>query len=207
MTPARLERLLALRLVRHAVFMLPRRSAAWAAAMQHETEYIQRDREALRWAIGCVSAAYLQRIVSLNVIHTTVIRWALAVFIASWSLTAFFAAFLLGLKMTGRTELDAVPAWSLLLDGVAGVFYIAGVYCLMRKRFSSVWVLLAGTALNSIACASQMAGFLRVHGPILPAAELRSTCLTYAAHFCVIFLLWYGFTHSIAGARSHGNTQ
>ena len=207
MTAARLERLLALRLVRHAVFMLPRRSASWATAMQHEMEYIQPDREALRWAIGCVSVAYLQRIVSLNVIHTAVIRWALAVFIASWTLTAFFAAFLLRLKMTGRTELDTVPAWSLLLDGVAGVFYLAGLYCLMRKRISSVWALLAGTLLNAIACASQVAGFLQVHGSTLAAAELRSTCLTYAAHFCVIFLLWHGFTHSIAGARNHGNIQ
>jgi hypothetical protein len=109
--------------------------------------------------------------------------------------------------MTGRTELDTVPAWSLLLDGVAGVFYLAGLYCLMRKRISSVWVLLAGTLLNAIACARQVAGFLQVHGPTLAAAELRSTCLTYAAHFCVIFLLWHGFTHSIAGARNHGNIQ
>lgn len=207
MTPVHLERLLALRLVRHAVFMLPRRSASWATAMQHEMEYIQPDREALRWAIGCVSTAYLQRIVSLNVIHTGVIRWALALFIASCTFTAFFAAFLLCLKITGRTELHALPAWSLALDGVAGVFYIAGIYCLMRKSISSVWVLLAGTALNAIACASQIAGFLKAYGPTLPAAELRSTCLTYAAHICVIFLIWYGFTRSIVGARNKGNIQ
>lgn len=201
-----LERRIALRLVRHAVFMLPRRSAAWATAMQHEMEYIQPDREALRWAIGCVSTGYLQRFASLDVIQTSVLRWALVVFIASWTFTAFLAAFLLRLKMTGSTELDSLPTWSLASDGVAGMFYFAGIYCLVRKKASSVWLLLAGTALNGIACASQILGFLQKYGPNAPTGELRSTYLTYAAHLCVIVLLWLGFTRQTGHASNPGST-
>lgn len=205
MMPASLERRFALRLVRHAVFMLPRRFASWGRAMQHEMEYIQPDREALRWAVGCVSTGYLQRIASLNVIQTSILRWALAVFIASWTVTAFLAVFLLRLKMTGRTELDAVPAWSLALDGVAGMFYIAGIYCLVRKKASSVWVLLAGTALNAVACASQIAGFIQEYGSTVPAGELRSTYLTYASHLGVIFLLWRGFARQMKAGGNDGH--
>jgi hypothetical protein len=204
MMPASLERRLALRLVRHAVFMLPRRFASWATAMQHEMEYIQPDRAALRWAIGCVSTSYLQRIASLNVIQTSILRWALAVFIASWTVTAFWAAFLLRLKMAGRTELDVVPAWSLASDGVAGMFYIAGIYCLVRKKASSIWMLLAGTAVNGIACASQIEAFLQKYGPSVPTGELRSVYLTYASHLCVILLLWRGFARQVGHASNHG---
>jgi hypothetical protein len=204
MTPASLERRLALKLVRHAVFMLPRTSASWATAMQRELEYIEPDREALRWAVGCVSTGYLQRIASLNVVETSIFRWALTVFIASWTVTAFWAAFLLRLILAGRTELDAVPGWSLALDGLAGMFYIAGIYCLVRKKASSVWMLLAGTAVNGIACASQIAAFFQEYGPNVPAGELRSTYLTYAAHFCVILLLWRGFGRQIGRAIKSG---
>jgi hypothetical protein len=172
--------------------------------MQHEMEYIQPDRAALRWAIGCVSTGYLQRIASLNVIQTSILRWALAVFIASWTVTAFWAAFLLRLKMAGRTELDVVPAWSLASDGVAGMFYIAGIYCLVRKKASSIWMLLAGTAVNGIACASQIEAFLQKYGPSVPTGELRSVYLTYASHLCVILLLWRGFARQVGHASNHG---
>jgi hypothetical protein len=205
MMPASLERRLALSLVRHAVFMLPRRSASWATAMQHEMEYIQQDREALRWAVGCVSTGYLQRIASLNVVQTSILRWALAVFIASWTVTAFWAVFLLRLKMGGRTGLDAVPAWTLALDSVAGMFYIAGIYCLVRKRASSILMLLAGTAVNGIACASQIAAFFQEYGSTGPAGELRSTYLAYASHLCVILLLWRGFGRQVGRANNDGH--
>jgi len=204
MMPASLKRRLALRLVRHAVFVLPRGFASWATAMQHEMEYIQPDREALRWAVGCVSTGYLQRIGSFNVVRTRVLRWALAIFIATWTMTAFWAVFLLRLKVTGRPELDAVPAWSLVLDGVAGMFYIAGICCLVRKRASSVWVLLAGTVVHGIACASQIEAFLQEYGPDLPTGELLTTCLTYASHLCVILLLWHGFARQIGRASNDG---
>lgn len=196
-TPANIERRLALRLVRHAAFVLPRGAASWGVAMQHEIEHIDSNRDALRWAVGCVSTGYLRRLASLSVVHTVAIRWLLAVFIASWTAPAFLAIPLFRLKLSGESAtvplLDALPTWSFVLDGIAGLLYIAGVYCLLRKKASSVWILLAGTAVNGIACISQVTAVLGASAPDPPAQELLRTYLTYALHFCVIFVLWHGF--------------
>ena len=196
-TPANIERRLALRLVRHATFVLPRGAASWGVAMRHEIEHIDSNRDALRWAVGCVSTGYLRRLASLSVVHTTAIRWLLAVFIVSWTAPAFLAISLFHLKLTGQSAsvplLDALPTWSFVLDGIAGLLYAAGVYCLIRKKASSVWVLLAGTAVNGIACIGQVSAVLGASEPDPPAQELLRTYLTYALHFCVIFVLWHGF--------------
>jgi hypothetical protein len=192
-----MERRLALSLVRHAAFILPNGAAQWGAAMQCEVAHISPDRAALRWALGCVTVGYLERIASLNVVHTTVLRWALAAFIATWTTTAFLAAFLLYTKLIGESasmpSLADLPTWSLVLDGIAGVFYAAGVYCLIHKRLASVWLLLAGTGMNGIACIAQVAAFLDSYDSVPPEGYLHGTYLNYALHGCVILLLWLGF--------------
>jgi hypothetical protein len=201
-TPANIGRRVALRLVRHAAFVLPRGAASWGVAMQHEIEHIDSDRDALRWAVGCVSTGYLRRLASLSVVHTAAIRWLLVVFIASWTAPAFLAISLFRLKLTGESStvplLDALPTWSFVFDGVAGILYVAGVYCLIRKKAASVWVLLAGTAVNGIACIGQVSAVLGASQLDPPAQELLRTYLTYAMHFCVIFVLWHGFARGEA---------
>jgi hypothetical protein len=61
----------AVKLAQHAARVLPgagsdRTSAAcsdsWADAMQREIDYIEDDRAALRWALGCVLASYKTRL-------------------------------------------------------------------------------------------------------------------------------------------------
>jgi hypothetical protein len=195
--PAEAERRLALRLVRHAASVLPRRAASWGVAMQHEIEHIDSNRDALRWAVGCVATGYLRRLASLSAVHTAAIRWILVAFIASWTVPAFLAISLFHRKVTGQSAtlplLDAVPSWSFVLDAMAGVLYVAGMYCLMRKRVASVWLLLAGTALNGIACIGQVGAVLAASEPDPPTQELLRVYLTYALHLSVIFMLWHGF--------------
>jgi len=196
-TPADIERRLALRLVRHAALVLPRSAAPWGVAMQHEIEHIDSNDDALRWALGCVATGYLKRLASLSVVHTTVIRWLLAAFIASWTAPALLATLSLQQQLTGQSAsvpfLEVVPTWSFVLDCVAGVLYMAGAYCLMRKQAASVWVLLAGTALNGVACVAQVTAVLGASEPDPPAQELLRTYVAYASHLCAIFLLWRGF--------------
>ena len=55
-------RYLASLLIRHARQMLPDSRSAWADAMEIETRHIRDDREALSWAVGCVFAAYADRL-------------------------------------------------------------------------------------------------------------------------------------------------
>lgn len=215
-TAMRIEKRLALRLVKHAEFVLPGSLSAWGIAMRNEIEYIEPNRDALKWALGCVSASYLQRIAYLNVVQITVIRWLLSAFIGTWALDNVLAARFFYLKSivwlglaldTGETAkffaaLSTVPSWSLVFDGAAGLFYISAAYCLVRKKIASLWMLVAGTSLNGIACASQVMAYLAQFGAA-PPESLRHIYITYALHFCVILLL----CHAFARGQSNDNGQ
>ena len=213
-TSMSIEKRLALRLVRHAAYVLPGPLASWGAAMRHEIEYIEPSFEALKWAVGCVSTSYIRRIASVNVVKITLVRWLLVVFIASWAIDDLFAAQWLYLKTAGWLGLPVekhdnlqymsalnVPPWIIVLDGAAGLLYIAAAYCLMRKQISSTWVLLAGTVLSGIAC---VGGFILVCHSALSADGLARGGLTYGLHISIIALLWYGFVRDRAPA---GNNQ
>ena len=58
-------RQIALKIVGHAAWVLPGAESGWADAMQRELDYIDDDRAALRWAIGCVRAGYSARLATL----------------------------------------------------------------------------------------------------------------------------------------------
>src|SRR6185437_8491255 len=63
--PGRWRRI-AMVLAEHASSVLPRARLApspWADAMRRELEYIEDDRAALRWAIGCVATSYTAQFV------------------------------------------------------------------------------------------------------------------------------------------------
>src|SRR5712691_9242136 len=49
----------------HASWVLPGARSLWADAMRRELDYIEDDRAALRWAIGCVMASYAARLAAL----------------------------------------------------------------------------------------------------------------------------------------------
>jgi hypothetical protein len=58
-------RRIARKVARHASWVLPGARSGWAEAMRRELDYIEDDRAALRWAIGCVMASYAQRLAAL----------------------------------------------------------------------------------------------------------------------------------------------
>jgi hypothetical protein len=49
-------------LIRHAASVMPSSLRHWADAMRNELAHMADDREALRWAIGCLAAAHVARI-------------------------------------------------------------------------------------------------------------------------------------------------
>lgn len=205
--PASLGKRLASKLVGHAAAVLPSPLSPWGTAMRHEIEHIRSDRDALKWALGCVSASYVRWVASLDVVQTTILRGMMALFIASWAVHQAFAARFfyfkaaewLGFEITGHdyhaflSELDVFPPWSIALDGAAGLFYMAAAYCLLRKRASSPGVLAMGTVLNGIACTTQIVTVLRIYRPTVTPESLHHTYFTYAWHTGIIFLLWHGF--------------
>jgi hypothetical protein len=53
-------RRVAQKIVGHASWVLPGGQSSWGDAMWRELDYIEDDRVALRWAIGCVTASYVR---------------------------------------------------------------------------------------------------------------------------------------------------
>lgn len=58
-------RRIAEKVIGHASWMLPGAQSSWADAMRRELDYIEDDRAALRWAIGCVMASCAARLSAL----------------------------------------------------------------------------------------------------------------------------------------------
>ena len=52
----------AVKLAQHASWVLPGAHSVWAEAMRRELDYIEDDRAALRWAVGCILASYKARL-------------------------------------------------------------------------------------------------------------------------------------------------
>jgi hypothetical protein len=60
----------AVKLAQHASWVLPGARSPWAEAMRRELDYIEDDRAALRWAVGCVLASYKARIAAWSGFRT-----------------------------------------------------------------------------------------------------------------------------------------
>jgi hypothetical protein len=66
----------AVKLAQHASWVLPGARSPWADAMRRELDYIEDDRVALGWAVGCVLASYKARLAGLARMRASVGRGA-----------------------------------------------------------------------------------------------------------------------------------
>ena len=140
--------------MRHASHVMP--SKDWGEAMQAELDVIEDDREALRWAAGCVYAGYNERLNA--VLQTWYARSALACLIALLALREFFApllilsyrmkywglAHLLGLRTAGEDYrrlipvMDATPSWLPVLWMAAGLLFLVALWRMLRRMDGSI---------------------------------------------------------------------
>ena len=154
MTQPRLRRSLAALLGRHARRALPADRASWAAAIQHETEHVPGDWQALRWASGCVFAAYRERLRAMRLIELGAGRFIVMSIFAVMVVRDFFATALtiayrtnaLGVaaRLGGATAgddfrrliplMDAVPLWLHAMWVCAGVLYLMGIGDIVLRR-------------------------------------------------------------------------
>ena len=161
-------RRLANNLVGCAALLMPGALRQWAQAMRNEMAYVASDREAVRWAIGCLGAAFATRMRGLCLLDVRAVRTAgvmLALFCAfDVTLpTAMTVAYRLGAlgvtKDLGRTTpgddygrlvplMEAIPAWLHVLLLAAGACYIAAVVCLLGRRRAAYGALLLGVGLG-----------------------------------------------------------
>ena len=171
-------RRLASTLTRHATRVLPASRSDWARAMRSELDHIETDAEAIKWAIGCVLAGYVERSRVMNLLDTGIARAILSfllatqvvsflfatVLTAAWRLHYLSLATFLGSFTPGDDYrrfiplMDATPWWLHALWVCASVLFFASAWQLIRKQpsafllFAAGWIL--GTTGNLIGQAS-----------------------------------------------------
>lgn len=171
-------RRLASALTRHAARILPASRSDWAQAMRTELDHIESDLEALRWAIGCVLAGYVERSRVMRLLDTEMARAILTLLLATQVLSFLFATILtlawrlhcLGLaaflgSFTPGDDyrrfiplMDSIPWWIHAMWVAASVLFFASAWQLIRKRpsafllFAAGWII--GTTGNLIGQAS-----------------------------------------------------
>lgn len=171
-------RRLASALTRHAARVLPASRSDWAQAMRSELDHIESDVDAIRWAIGCMLAGYVERSRIMHLLDTGIARAILTLALATQVLSFLFATVLtlawrlhyLGLaaflgSFTPGDDyrrfiplMDSIPWWIHAMWVSASILFFASAWQLIRKQpsafliFACGWIL--GTAGNLIGQAS-----------------------------------------------------
>ena len=164
---ATLLRRFAFALMAHASRILPPARAPWAEAMKQELDHIEGDLEAVRWAVGCVFASYVERSKAMDVIRNPYARGLLALLIFTQVLSFLFATILtvsyrlnhlriatfLGSFTPGDDYrrfiplMDATPWWIHALWVAASALFFISALQLVRNRpaafplFAAAWIL------------------------------------------------------------------
>jgi len=94
MTSRAVSRWLSNQLIRAAMQVSPRERAEWAQAMSREVDEIPSDREALRWALGCLHASCHERLKSMRLTNWWPVRWGMALWIALLAVDSLFYVFI-----------------------------------------------------------------------------------------------------------------
>jgi hypothetical protein len=146
MTSQTVSRRLSRRLIGVAMQVSPGERQEWARAMSREVDEIPSDREALRWAFGCLRASCHERLKSMKRVNSWPVRWGMALWIALLAIDSLaYAEHALTYKLGLFTEpysypqniplLKVTPLWEPLLAlAVGAVFLVAVVLILKRSR-------------------------------------------------------------------------
>jgi hypothetical protein len=156
-------------LVNYARMVMPESRAFWAEGMANELNHIEDDGAALRWAIGSVMTAYLEK--ASAVFGSAPVRALLilpllfevmqAVFAQTmtlaWRLDAKGLLGVMGAQTPGDDYhrfiplLQLVPDWYVVSGFVAGALVLASAVQLVRRRPSAVIFFIAGIVVGIVA--------------------------------------------------------
>jgi hypothetical protein len=131
-------------LIRAAMRVSPRERGEWTQAMCREVEEIPSDREALRWALGCLQASCHERLKSMRPTEFWAVRWGMALWISLLAIDAlFYAGITLAYKLGLYTEhypypqnvplIEVTPLWEPTLALMAGVVFLLAVILILRR--------------------------------------------------------------------------
>jgi hypothetical protein len=157
-----LLRRLASVLIAHAFNVFPSGRAPWGEAMKHELDYIEGDIEAMRWALGCVAASYVQRSREHPRSFGAIVRHPSALLPLAMSIIAL-AVVLSSVAMFGvvheSDEGAAAHIWQLLMAGQMPVLAFFAIKWLPRAPRQTLYVL----ALQTGAILAAMAPVFFLH--------------------------------------------
>jgi len=196
-------RRLALALARHAARVLPNARDAWAKAMGQEIHFIESDRDALSWAVGCVLASYLERIFAMNLLHTRAARIVLVfpvLFLAAreflapvltlaYRLQGTVLAQMLGSVTPGDDYhrfiplMNAIPFWLQGMWVISGVLFLASAWLLLRNNKAVFEIFILALALELTAMIFEHAVPAYREAFSFPSPNLRRDVLIPAANF------------------------
>ncbi len=166
-----LRRRLAGTLARWARRTLPASRSRWGEAMETEVARIEGDGPALRWALGCLAAAWRERTRAMKILDSPPVRLAVVLVIAFKILDDLFATALtvayrsgaLGVAdVLGRQTpgddfrrltplMEAVPLWLHALWVLAACLYLAAIVLFARRRRGAYLLVLAALAAETLA--------------------------------------------------------
>lgn len=124
-------RRVAVLLVNHAAWASPPKRKEWFQAMANELEHVPGAASALRWALGCTLASYLERLDIMNQSLTNLPRWLLSLEMAI-CLVPLTWLFIAVLTMTGR---GVMPLEYGILSGSATLLGPLGLGVALRIVF------------------------------------------------------------------------
>jgi hypothetical protein len=151
MTLRVVSRWLSNQVIRIAMHVSPCEREEWAQAMSREVEEIPSDREALRWALGCLQTSCHERLKSMRLTSWWPVRWGMALWIAllavdtlayagitlTYKLQAWRAIPILGLLKEhyhwNVPLLEVTPLWEPMLALVAGVVFLLAIVLILRR--------------------------------------------------------------------------
>ncbi len=157
-------------LVRYAARVMPVALKDWAKAMQNELAYVADDREALRWAAGCVGSAHAASLRHLYLLDVPAVRVA-GVMLAAYC--AFEMTFATAMTLAYRVDalriaetlgrmtpgdgyhrfiplMEALPGWLHGLVIATGVCHLFATFLLLSRRRAAYIALLLAVGLTLV---------------------------------------------------------
>ncbi len=220
-------RRIALALIEHAARILPAARAPWAEAMRHEIHHIEKDREALVWAIGCVFASYVERARVLRIPNPGLGRVLLALFMGCEALPMLFTTVLtLAWRLDDFEDTDllrtwtpfdnyrqyiplmeAIPWWLHTLWVATAFLLIATAVQILRKRqsayplFASAWLL--GSTGDLVALSLPAYRATRLFQSPMSLREYVTAVVTALVPVLIALILWVRSRRPDITAISH----
>lgn len=211
------KRRLASQVAELARLVMPASRQRWAEAMWSELQHVEDDGQALRWAFGCLMAAFSERLNEWPVSDFILVRMAVVMLVAFKLFDNLFATLMTiayrlsamgAVESFGRSTpgddygrliplMEAVPGWLHGMWVAAGVCYVLAVVLYFRRSRAAFILVLLAVGLEQ---AAQMLG-----RPIIAATGVvvnpnPSLILTLIIPFVVPLLI--GLPMWLSGRRT-----